>query len=70
MPDISESGSADIVKEVAERLGWKLWDQLLTNEIARLMGAIAASRKSMKRRRPRCIIGSSRVSCTGAMKAV
>jgi cytidylate kinase len=31
------SGGADIAKEVADRLGWKLWDQLLTNEIARLM---------------------------------
>jgi cytidylate kinase len=31
------SGGAEIAKKVAERLGWKLWDQLLTNEIARLM---------------------------------
>ena len=31
------SGGADIAKRVAARLGWKLWDQLLTNEIARLM---------------------------------
>ncbi|HEV3277484.1 MAG TPA: cytidylate kinase-like family protein [Terriglobia bacterium] len=31
------SGGPDIAKKVAERLGWKLWDQLLTNEIARLM---------------------------------
>lgn len=31
------SGGADIAKLVAGRLGWKLWDQLLTNEIARLM---------------------------------
>jgi cytidylate kinase len=31
------SGGGDIAKRVAERLGWKLWDQLLTNEIARLM---------------------------------
>jgi cytidylate kinase len=31
------SGGADIAKRLAERLGWKLWDQLLTNEIARLM---------------------------------
>ena len=32
------SGGAEIAKLVADRLGWKLWDQLLTNEIARLMG--------------------------------
>ncbi|MGA8491128.1 MAG: cytidylate kinase-like family protein [Terriglobales bacterium] len=31
------SGGADIAKRVASRLGWKLWDQLLTNEIARRM---------------------------------
>lgn len=31
------SGGAEIAKRVAARLGWKLWDQLLTNEIARRM---------------------------------
>ncbi len=31
------SGGAAIAKKVAERLGWKLWDQLLTDEIARHM---------------------------------
>jgi len=31
------SGGAEIAKRVASRLGWKLWDQLLTNEIPRLM---------------------------------
>jgi cytidylate kinase len=31
------SGGADIARKVSERLGWKLWDQLLTNEIARVM---------------------------------
>jgi hypothetical protein len=29
------SGGGDIAAEVASRLGWKLWDQLLTEEIAR-----------------------------------
>ena len=29
------SGGAQIAKLLAEKLGWKLWDQLLTNEIAR-----------------------------------
>ena len=29
-------GGGDIAKLVANRLGWKLWDQLLTEEIARL----------------------------------
>jgi cytidylate kinase len=31
------SGGADIARELAERLGWKLYDHLLTDEIARLM---------------------------------
>jgi cytidylate kinase len=31
------SGAKDIARKVADRLGWKLWDQLLTNEIARQM---------------------------------
>jgi cytidylate kinase len=31
------SGGADIARKLAGRLGWKLWDQLLTNEIARQM---------------------------------
>jgi cytidylate kinase len=30
------SGAGEIAQLVAERLGWKLWDQLLTEEIARL----------------------------------
>jgi cytidylate kinase len=29
-------GAAGIARLLAERLGWKLWDQLLTNEIARI----------------------------------
>ena len=31
------SGGGEIAEKVADRLGWKLWDQLLTNEIARVM---------------------------------
>jgi cytidylate kinase len=31
------SGGAVIASKVAHRLGWKLWDQLLTNQIARLL---------------------------------
>lgn len=30
-------GGAEIARQVAQRLGWKLWDQALTDEIARLM---------------------------------
>src|SRR5215470_3824517 len=31
------SGGGDIAAELAGKLGWKLWDQLLTEEIARRM---------------------------------
>jgi cytidylate kinase len=31
------SGAAEIAQKLADRLGWKLWNQLLTNEIARHM---------------------------------
>src|ERR1700688_2722137 len=31
------SGAAAIAQSVAARLGWKLWDQLLTDEICRRM---------------------------------
>jgi cytidylate kinase len=31
------SGGADIARKLAQRLRWKLWDQALTDEIARLM---------------------------------
>jgi cytidylate kinase len=29
------SGAVEIARDVADRLGWKLWDQLLTDEVAR-----------------------------------
>jgi len=28
------SGAAEIARQISERLGWKLWDQSLTEEIA------------------------------------
>ena len=31
------SGGAEIARKLAGRLGWKLWDQLMTDEIARQM---------------------------------
>src|SRR5215468_705302 len=30
------SGGSEIAQLLSERLGWKLWDQLLTEEVARL----------------------------------
>jgi cytidylate kinase len=31
------SGAPEIAQQIADRLGWKLWDQLLTSEIARYL---------------------------------
>ncbi len=31
-------GAGEIAAELAKRLGWKLWDQLLTQEVARMAG--------------------------------
>lgn len=42
------SGGGAIAQQVAEQLGWKLWDQLLTEEIARLANcpkAVVADRE-------------------------
>ena len=32
------SGGGEIAKQLAERLGWKLWDHELTEEIAKVAG--------------------------------
>jgi hypothetical protein len=47
------SGAAVIAGKLAARLGWKLWDQLLTQEIARLAHCrSSAVRKREERRDP------------------
>jgi cytidylate kinase len=45
------SGGADIAGKLAKRLGWKLWNELLTVEIARLMdcGCEAVEEREEKR---------------------
>jgi len=43
-------GAAKIAKLLAEKLGWRLWDQLLTDEIAR---AAECDRAEVKRREER-----------------
>jgi len=44
------SGGADIARLLAERLGWTLWDQRLTDEIARL---VPCDRSEVSRREER-----------------
>ncbi len=45
------SGAADIAAKVAERLGWKLWDELLTIEIARITGCDCPAVEEREERR-------------------
>ena len=45
------AGGDVIAKKVAARLGWKLWDRLLTDEIARLMDCDCKSVEKFEERR-------------------
>lgn len=45
------SGGADVARLVAERKGWKLWDQLLTDEIARMMDCESSAVEECEERR-------------------
>jgi cytidylate kinase len=45
------SGGNVIAAKVAERLGWKLWDQLLTDEIARRMDCACGEVKEHEEKR-------------------
>jgi cytidylate kinase len=67
------SGGADIAKKLAERLGWTLWDQALTNEIARFMECdCGVVEKHEEKRDPlfyRLIKGFMRGSYEGSVNA-
>lgn len=45
------SGAADIAATLAARLGWKLWDELLTIEIARILGCECPAVEQREERR-------------------
>jgi cytidylate kinase len=45
------SGAAEIAGKLAGRLGWKLWDELLTIEIARIMGCDCPTVEEREERR-------------------
>jgi cytidylate kinase len=45
------SGAADIAARLAARLGWKLWDELLTIEIARILGCDCPAVQEREERR-------------------
>jgi cytidylate kinase len=45
------SGAAEIAATLAARLGWKLWDELLTIEIARILGCDCLAVEQREERR-------------------
>jgi hypothetical protein len=45
------SGAKDIAATLAGRLGWKLWDELLSIEIARMMGCDCPAVEEREERR-------------------
>jgi Cytidylate kinase-like family len=45
------SGAAEIAATLAARLGWKLWDELLTIEIARILGCDCPAVEAREERR-------------------
>src|SRR5580704_2758898 len=45
------SGGADVARKLAELLGWKLWVQALTDEIARLMDCPSRTVEEREERR-------------------
>lgn len=65
-------GAADIARQVAERLGWKIWDQQLTGEIARLAHCKASTIEEREERRDplyyRLLKSFTRGSYEGSMK--
>jgi len=67
------SGGSDIARKVAERLGWKLWDQLLTDQIAGLLDCDCRSVEAHEERRDplhyRLFKAFMRGSFEGAMNA-
>ena len=63
------SGAAAIAQKVAARLGWKLWDQLLTDEIADGWSVTGDTWSSTRNEETRCTTVSSRPSCGAASKA-
>src|SRR5580693_470419 len=45
------SGASEVGKHLADRLGWKLWDQLLTDEIARMLDCDSRAVENVEEKR-------------------
>jgi hypothetical protein len=61
------SGGGEIAQLLAKQLGWKLWDQLLTEEIARLADCPKAVVEGREEKTDPLYYSSS-LSCAGVMK--
>jgi hypothetical protein len=55
------SGAPAIAEKLAARLGWKLWDQLLTQEIARLAHCESSAVHKREERRDPPLLPSAEV---------
>ena len=64
------SGGADIARKLAERLGWKLWDQALTDETARLMDCSSRTVGEREERRDPFTYRLFKISCAAVLKGV
>ena len=64
------SGAADIAAKLASRLGWKLWDELLATEIARIQGCDGPAIEEREEHRDPCTTGSSVRSCAAVSKVL
>jgi len=62
------SGGGEIAQQLATRLGWKLWDQLLTEEIAKLAECPKAVVRFERNEPIPSTTGCSSHFCAGAMK--
>ncbi len=63
-------GGGAIAAQLADRLGWKLWDQLLTEEIARLANVDAAAVKRCDERMDSRFTAWPKLSGAAATNAV
>jgi len=61
-------GGGEIAQRLAEQLSWKLWDQLLTEEIARLADCPKAVIERRESEPTHSTIGSSNRSCAGVTR--
>ena len=62
------SGAGEIARRLAERLGWKLWDQAFTDEIARQMDCSSRAVEEREERRDTLAYRLFRVSCEAALR--